>query len=90
MTNILQLADIPDDLAAEVAKLPDFPARLIGFLRTEVSRHRQDQRPFGAQAKEIVKQAREEADRLAASGMTPDQARTEFTDLYLKVMPRIW
>ena len=89
MTTLLQLAEIPDDLAAEAAKVPGLPERLIGFLRAEVSQHSREQRPFRVQAKDLVRQAQEDAVGLNSTGVTPEQARAEFFDLYLEVMDEV-
>jgi hypothetical protein len=41
------------------------------------------------QAKDLVRQAQEDAVGLKSTGVTPEQARAEFFDLYLEVMDEV-
>ncbi|MFM2142310.1 MAG: hypothetical protein RLZZ476_854 [Verrucomicrobiota bacterium] len=93
MPNVLQLAQIPDDLAAEAAKVPGLPQRLLSFIRAEVAQH-QWQKPVKSEkmkklVADIRKDVEEEAQRLQEAGMTPEQAKKEFYEEYLKVMEQI-
>lgn len=87
--SITELADIPEDLAAEAAQVPGINTRLRFFLRAEISQHKKRQRQHSEQAKEVVRQAHAEAERLRAAGVTPEQARAEFTTLYQEMMDQI-
>jgi len=83
--SIHQLVDIPDDLAAEAAQVPGIHVRLLSFLRAEIAQNRRRQR----QVREVVRQAHAEAEKLKAAGMTPEQARAEFSALHQEVMEQI-
>ena len=87
--SIHQLVDIPDDLAAEAAQVPGLHLRLLSFLRAEIAQNRKRQRQHSEQAREIVRQAHAEAEKLKAAGMTPEQARAEFSVLHQEVMEQI-
>ncbi|WP_395742716.1 hypothetical protein [Prosthecobacter sp.] len=87
--SIHQLAEIPDDLAAEAAQVPGIHMRLISFLRAEIAQNRRRQHQHSEQAREVVKKARAEAEKLRAAGMTPEQARAEFSELHQKVVDQI-
>lgn len=87
--SITQLADIPDDLAAEAAQVPGIHTRLISFLRAEIAQNRRRQNQHSEQVREIVKQAHAEAEKLKAAGMTPKEARAEFSALHKQVMDQI-
>jgi hypothetical protein len=87
--NATSLIEIPDDLAAEAAQVPGLSARLIGFLQAEVSQHRKQQRPHRAQAIEIVKQAKAEAEQMKAAGVTPAEARSEFVKMYVEMIEKL-
>lgn len=87
--SIHQLVDIPDDLAAEAAQVPGIHVRLLSFLRAEIAQNRKRQRQHSEQAREIVRLAHAEAENLKAAGMTPEQARAEFSALHQEVMDQI-
>ncbi len=87
--SIHQLVDIPDDLAAEAAQVPGIHVRLLSFLRAEIAQNRRRQRQHSEQAREVVRQAHAEAEKLKAAGVTPDQARAEFLALYKEVVAQI-
>ena len=87
--SIHQLVDIPDDLAAEAAQVPGIHTRLISFLRAEIAQNRRRQRQHSEHAQDLVRQAHAEAEKLKAAGMTPEQARAEFSALHQEVMNQI-
>lgn len=87
--NVNQLVEIPDDLAAEAAQVEGIGARLLCFLRAEVSQNRKRQSRHSAEAREIVRRAREEAGKMRAAGVTPEQARAEFATLYTEIIDQI-
>ena len=85
----LHLVEIPDDLAAEAAQVPGIRERLLSFIRAEVSMHRKRQSRHSAQAREIVRRAKEQAEQMKASGVTPEQARAEFARLHSEIMEQV-
>ncbi len=87
--SVIELADIPEELAAEAAQVPGINTRLRFFLRAEISQHRKRQRQHGSHAKEIVQRAKEEAEQLRAAGMTPEQAKAEFVQLHREIVDQI-
>ena len=87
--NATQLADIPDDLAAEAAQVPGLSTRLFSFLRAEVSMHRKRQSRYSAQVREIAQQAKAEAERMKAAGVTPKEACAEFVKMYVELMDKL-
>ena len=66
--------EIPDE-AEEIADLQE---RLMWFVTEQVRIHQWRKRRYPAAVDEIVEKAVREAERLKASGMTPQQARREF------------
>ncbi len=84
--SITQLADIPDDLAAEAAQVPGIHTRLISFLRAEIAQNRRRQSQHSEQVREIVRQSHAEAEKLKAAGMTPEQAWAEFSAPHKEVI----
>jgi hypothetical protein len=89
MANVLQLAEIPDDLAAEAAQVPGFGVRLVSFIRAEVSQHRKRKVQNSSRAKALVEQARAELENSPA--LSPEEkaaAKREFAAMYEKMMTR--
>ncbi|HBJ82786.1 MAG TPA: hypothetical protein DDZ88_02705 [Verrucomicrobiales bacterium] len=89
MTNILQLAEIPDDLAAEAAQVPGLPVRLVSFIRAEVSQHNRRKARKSMEARKLVEQAMAEAEEMKKSGVTVEQARKDFARVYEEIMSKI-
>ncbi len=89
MINAHQLAEIPDDLAAEAAQVPGLPKRLLSFLRAEVSQHRRRQSRYSSEAQQLAQASSEQSCALKAAGMKPDEGRAQFAKLYTEVMDDI-
>jgi hypothetical protein len=71
--NTIVLPDLPPDLAAKAARVPDLGIRLLDFIRLEVSLYERRQGRYSALAKDIVRQATE---RAALEPMT-EEAKAE-------------
>lgn len=87
--NVNQLVEIPDDLAAEAAQVEGIGARLLCFLRAEVSQNRKRQSLHSAEAREIVRRAREEAEQMRAAGVTREEAMASFEKNYLEILKQL-
>ncbi len=80
------LPELPPDLAAKAAEVPGLDLRLLMFIRQEVSLHEKRQSRYSAQAREILRQAKEEA---AAHPMTEEEkaeARRTFAERYAQLL----
>ena len=86
MVNALQIAEIPDELAAEAAQVPGLPKRLLHFLRAEVAQHQRRQSRYSAEAQQLTHTSAAQAEALVSAGMTPEMARAQFAKLYGEVM----
>jgi hypothetical protein len=89
MTSVLQLAQIPDELAAEAAKVPGLPQRIIGFIIAEVAKHSDGKVTRSDVVERICREAEEEAEALRKSGFSPQRAREEFHELYLEIQKEL-
>lgn len=87
--SITSLVDIPEDLAAEAAKVEGLPQRLIFWLRAEVTQDKKRKSRYSAQAQEIVKQAMEQAEKMKAEGFDRAAAMEEFKSLYEDIIETI-
>lgn len=88
--NVAPFMDIPDDLIADAAQVPGLRLRLMSFLRAEVTLHRKRQSLHSLQAREIVRQAREEVAEMPP--LTDDEKakeRVEFIAFYEKLMTQL-
>lgn len=88
--NAAPFTDIPDDLIADAAQVPGLRIRLMSFLRAEVTQHRKRQNMHSLQAREIVRQAREEVAKMEP--LTEDekaQAKKEFVVFYERLMNQL-
>lgn len=70
MTKTLEL---PDDLADKVKDIPDLDERIVRFIKAEVVLHAQRQKRFLPETLELVRKAREAAEKMKADGF--DRAR---------------
>lgn len=70
MTRTLEL---PDDLAAKVKDIPDLDERIVRFIKAEAVLHAQRQKRFSPETLELVRKAREAAEKMKADGF--DRAR---------------
>ena len=87
--NAQHLVEIPADLAAEAAEVPGIRDRLLSFIRAEVSLHRKRQSRYSVEARDIVQRAREDAEQMKKSGVTPEQAKADFVKLHSEIMDQI-
>lgn len=70
MTKLLEL---PDDLADKVKNIPDLDQRIVRFIKAEAAMHAQRQKRFSPETLDVVKKAREAAEKMKADGF--DRAR---------------
>jgi hypothetical protein len=88
--NAAPFTDIPDDLIADAAQVPGLRIRLISFLRAEVTQHRKRQNMHSLQAREIVRQAREEVAKMEPLAEDEKaQAKKEFVVFYERLMNQL-
>ena len=87
--SIADIAEIPSDLATEAAQVPGIGVRLISFLRAEIAQNQKRLRRHSEEARELVREAQAEAEKLKAAGMTPEQARADFLVHYNEIMNQI-
>ena len=64
-TKTLQL---PDELAEMVKDIPDLDARIMRFIRAEAVMHERRKRRFSPETLEVVRRAREAAEKMRAEG----------------------
>ena len=65
--------ELPDDLADKVKDIPDLDERIVRFIKAEAVLHAQRQKRFSPQTLELVRKAREAAEKMKADGF--DRAR---------------
>ena len=82
MTSVLELTQIPDDLAAEAAQVPGLPQRLLSFIRAEVSQHHRRRVKRSMEVEQLSREIEAEAEEMKNKGVTPEQAKKEFLELY--------
>lgn len=70
MTKTLEL---PDDLADKVKDIPDLDERIVRFIKAEAVLHAQRQKRFSPETLELVRKAREAAEKMKVDGF--DRAR---------------
>ena len=83
------LPELPPDLAAKAAEVPGLDVRLLMFIRQEVTLHERRQSRYSVQAREILRQAEEQAAAEKDSGVSVEERRAEFLKLYEKVIDQI-
>ncbi len=83
------LPELPPDLAAKAAEVPGLDVRLLMFIRQEVALHERRQSRYSVQAREIVRQAEEQAAAEKDSGVSVEERRAEFLKLYEKIIDQI-
>lgn len=84
--SITSLVDIPEDLAAEAAKVEGLPQRLIFWLRAEVTQDKKRKSRYSAQAEEIVRKAKERIQNQPMTEMEKEAARSSFMERYEQMM----
>ncbi len=70
MTRTLEL---PDDLADKIRDIPDLDERIVRFIKAEAVLHAERQKRFKPETLELVKKAREAAEKMRVDGF--DRAR---------------
>jgi hypothetical protein len=90
MAQLMDIADLPEDLVAEAAQVPGLRLRLMSFLRAEVTQHRKRQSQHSTQARDIVREAREEVAAMETlSAADQAEARHEFAHFYEELITRL-
>ncbi|MBE2287750.1 MAG: hypothetical protein IAE77_30110 [Prosthecobacter sp.] len=87
--SIAEIADIPADLAEEAARVPGIGVRLVSFLRAEIAQNQKRLRRHSQEARELVEQAKAEAEKLKASGITREQAMESFEKNYFDILKQL-
>jgi len=83
------IPELPPDLAAKAAEVPGLDVRLLMFIRQEVSLHEKRQSRYSAEAREILRQAKEDAAAEKDSDVPVEERRAEFLKLYESILNRI-
>jgi predicted nucleic acid-binding Zn-ribbon protein len=84
--SIAEIADIPADLAEEAARVPGIGVRLVSFLRAEIAQNQKRLRRHSQEARELVEQAKAEAEKLKAEGITREQVMESFEKNYFDIL----
>ena len=78
MTKTLEL---PDDLADKVKDISDLDERIVRFIKAEAVLHAQRQKRFSPETLELVRKAREAAEKMKADGFDRARVAEEIGDL---------
>jgi len=65
--------ELPDDLADKIRDIPDLDERIVRFIKAEAVLHAERRKRFNPETLELVKKAREAAEKMKADGF--DRAR---------------
>jgi uncharacterized coiled-coil DUF342 family protein len=65
--------ELPDELAEKVKDIPDLDARIMRFIKAEAAMHERRKKRFSPETLEVVRKAREAAEKMRAEGF--DRAR---------------
>ena len=84
--SIAEIADIPADLAEEAARVPGIGVRLVSFLRAEIAQNQKRLRRHSQEARELVEQAKAEAEKIKAEGITREQVMESFEKNYFDIL----
>ncbi|MBK8038819.1 MAG: hypothetical protein IPK22_17060 [Verrucomicrobiaceae bacterium] len=87
--SIAEIADIPADLAEEAARVPGIGVRLVSFLRAEIAQNQKRLRRHSQEARELVEQAKAEAEKLKAEGITREQVMESFEKNYFDILKQL-
>jgi len=87
--NASVLPELPPELAAKAAEVPGLADRLLLFIRQEVVLHERRQGRYSAQARELLRQAKDRAAEMKAAGVTREQGREDFLKLYNRIIDQI-
>ena len=80
--NASVLPELPPELAVKAAEVPGLADRLLLFIRQEVALHERRQSRFSAQARELLRQAKERADEHPMTEAEKEEARRTFAQRY--------
>lgn len=69
--------ELPDELADKVKDIPDLDERIVRFIKAEVVLHAQRQKRFSPETLELVRKAREAAEKMKADGFDRAQVAEE-------------
>ncbi len=87
--SIAEIADIPADLAEEAAQVPGIGVRLVSFLRAEIAQNQKRLRRHSQEARELVEQAKAEAEKFKAEGITREQVMESFEKNYFDILKQL-
>lgn len=87
--SIAEIADIPSDIAEEAARVPGIGVRLVSFLRAEIAQNQKRLRRHSEEARELVEQAKAEAEKLKAEGITREQVMESFEKNYFDILKQL-
>lgn len=87
--SIAEIADIPADLAEEAARVPGIGVRLVSFLRAEIAQNQKRLRRHSQEARELVEQAKAEAEKVKAEGITREQVMESFEKNYFDILKQL-
>ncbi len=87
--SIAEIADIPSDIAEEAARVPGIGVRLVSFLRAEIAQNQKRLRRHSEEARELVEQAKAEAEKLKAEGITREQVMESFEKKYFDILKQL-
>ena len=73
--------ELPDDLADKVKDIPDLDERIVRFIEAEAVLHAQRQKRFSPETLELVRKAREAAEKMKADGFDRAQVTEEIGEL---------
>jgi len=69
--------ELPDDLADKVKDIPGLDERIVRFIKAEAVLHAQRQKRFSPESLELVRKAREAAEKMKADGFDRAQVAEE-------------
>lgn len=73
--------ELPDDLADKVKDIPDLDERIVRFVKAEAVLHAHRKKRFSPETLELVRQAREAAEKMKADGFDRAQVAEEIGEL---------
>ena len=73
--------ELPDDLADKVKDIPDLDERIVRFIEAEAVLHAHRQKRFSPETRELVRKAREAAEKMKADGFDRAQVAEEIGEL---------
>ena len=77
--------ELPADLEAEAAKIPDLQSRVATFLRHQIDLEKWRAGRYSEQARQLVAQSAIEAERMRSEGFDREQVFEEFFKLHQEI-----